>query len=118
MPRYVLCEYGLRAIHLDSIPVQGSPFIDSLSSAGVKQFTENRQNTEPVQNTLSVVNLSFGYGKTCLFHNLNYTFTSGQVYGIIGMNGTGKTTFAKILCGLVRQKKGRLSSAAEMRLPR
>ncbi|WP_253692106.1 MULTISPECIES: ATP-binding cassette domain-containing protein [unclassified Treponema] len=106
MPRHVLCEYGLRAIHLDSIPVQGSPFIDSVSSAGVKQFTENRQNTEPVQNTLSVVNLSFGYGKTCLFHNLNYTFTSGQVYGIIGMNGTGKTTFAKILCGLIRQKKG------------
>ena len=106
LPRHVLCEYGLRAIHLDSIPVQRSPFIDSVSSAGVKQFTENRQNTEPVQNTLSVVNLSFGYGKTCLFHNLNYTFTSRQVYGIIGMNGTGKTTFAKILCGLVRQKKG------------
>ena len=106
LPRHVLCEYGLRAIHLDSIPVQGSPFIDSVSSAELKQFTENRQNTEPVQNTLSVVNLSFGYGKTCLFHNLNYTFTSGQVYGIIGMNGTGKTTFAKILCGLIRQKKG------------
>ena len=106
MPRHALCEYGLRAIHLDSIPVQGSPFIDSVSSAGVKQFTENRQNTESVQNTLSVVNLSFSYGKTCLFHNLNYTFTSRQVYGIIGMNGTGKTTFAKILCGLIRQKKG------------
>lgn len=108
LPHKVLCEYGLRAIHLENISAPETPLIAPVMPVRLERSAENRQNNPPVQNTLSVVNLSFGYGKNRLFYNLNYTFTSGQVYGIIGMNGTGKTSFAKILCGLVRQKEGNI----------
>ena len=108
LPHKVLCEYGLRTIHLEKISVPETPLNTPALFARLAQSAENRNKNQAVQNTLSVVHLSFGYGKNRLFYNLNYTFTSGQVYGIIGMNGTGKTSFAKILCGLVRQKQGRI----------
>src|SRR4051812_36297175 len=43
------------------------------------------------------IGLSFGYKK--LFENVNIAFTPGCRYGIIGANGTGKSTFLKIITG-------------------
>ena len=46
---------------------------------------------------LSVLNLSVQFGKRILFDEVNTTFTSGNCYGIIGANGSGKSTFLKII---------------------
>jgi|TARA_B110000483_G_scaffold90676_2_gene111984 ATPase subunit of ABC transporter with duplicated ATPase domains len=46
---------------------------------------------------LSVSNLSVQFGKRILFDEVNTTFTSGNCYGIIGANGSGKSTFLKII---------------------
>src|SRR5690554_2147394 len=48
---------------------------------------------------LSVSNLSVQFGKRVLFDEVNTQFHSGNVYGIIGANGAGKSTFLKILSG-------------------
>lgn len=48
---------------------------------------------------LSVSNLSVQFGKRILFDDVNTQFHSGNVYGIIGANGAGKSTFLKILSG-------------------
>ena len=48
---------------------------------------------------LSVSNLSIQFGKRILFDEVNITFHSGNCYGIIGANGSGKSTFLKILAG-------------------
>ena len=48
---------------------------------------------------LSVSNLSVQFGKRILFDEVNTTFHSGNCYGIIGANGSGKSTFLKILSG-------------------
>ncbi len=48
---------------------------------------------------LSVSNLSVQFGKRVLFDEVNVKFIQGNCYGIIGANGSGKSTFLKILAG-------------------
>ncbi|MEX0997823.1 MAG: ATP-binding cassette domain-containing protein [Flavobacteriaceae bacterium] len=48
---------------------------------------------------LSVSNLSVQFGKRVLFDEVNTTFTQGNCYGIIGANGSGKSTFLRIISG-------------------
>ena len=48
---------------------------------------------------LSVSNLSVQFGKRVLFDEVNTKFVQGNCYGIIGANGSGKSTFLKILSG-------------------
>ncbi|HIP27055.1 MAG TPA: ATP-binding cassette domain-containing protein, partial [Flavobacteriaceae bacterium] len=46
---------------------------------------------------LTVSNLSVQFGKRVLFDEVNTKFTHGNIYGIIGANGAGKSTFLKII---------------------
>lgn len=57
---------------------------------------------------LSVSNLSVQFGKRILFDEVNVTFTQGNCYGIIGANGSGKSTFLKILSGKEDPTSGRV----------
>ncbi len=46
---------------------------------------------------LVVKNLSKSYGKKLVLQNINFTFEEGKIYGLIGRNGVGKTTFFNAL---------------------
>ncbi len=48
---------------------------------------------------LTVNNLSVQFGKRVLFDEVNTTFSHGNIYGVIGANGAGKSTFLKIISG-------------------
>ena len=50
---------------------------------------------------LEVRNLCAGYGKTRIVHELSFTLEAGQLLGILGPNGCGKTTLLKGICGIV-----------------
>jgi len=58
---------------------------------------------------ITVSNLSLRYGKRTLFEDVNLKFTQGNCYGIIGANGSGKSTFLKILSGEVDPTSGAVS---------
>ncbi len=58
---------------------------------------------------LTVSNLSLQFGKRVLFEDVNLKFVPGNVYGLIGANGAGKTTFVKILSGEIDPTSGRIS---------
>ena len=55
---------------------------------------------------LSVSNLSVQFGKRVLFDDVNTSFNNGNCYGIIGANGSGKSTFLKILAGKLDPTSG------------
>ncbi len=55
---------------------------------------------------LSVSNLSVQFGKRILFDEVNTAFTQGNIYGIIGANGAGKSTFLNILSGKMEPTSG------------
>ena len=53
-------------------------------------------------------NITLSYGKRVLFKNVNIKFTPGNCYGLIGANGSGKSTFLKILSGELEADKGEI----------
>lgn len=58
---------------------------------------------------LTVSNISLRFGKRTLFEEVNLKFTPGNVYGLIGANGAGKSTFVKILSGEIEPTSGNVS---------
>lgn len=50
--------------------------------------------------------LNFKYGKYHVFNDISLSFKSGQIYGLLGQNGVGKTTLLKIIAGLQRVHSG------------
>jgi len=67
---------------------------------------------------LSVVQLSKSYGEKLLFENVNFGIEEGDKIGIIGVNGTGKSTFLKVIAGLEPADSGQImvSSDAVIRM--
>ncbi|MFD1162335.1 ABC-F family ATP-binding cassette domain-containing protein [Hwangdonia seohaensis] len=65
---------------------------------------------------LSVSNLSVQFGKRVLFDEVNTTFNNGNCYGIIGANGSGKSTFLKIISGKMDPTSGHVSLEAGKRM--
>ncbi|MDE1920354.1 MAG: ATP-binding cassette domain-containing protein [Candidatus Omnitrophica bacterium] len=65
---------------------------------------------------ISVNNVSLQFGKRVLFDGVNITFNPGNCYGIIGANGSGKSTFLKILAGDLETTKGTVSVAGGKRI--
>ena len=59
------------------------------------------------ENLLKVENLIFRKSAKTILHIDNLKFHYGNIIGIIGENGIGKSTFAKIVCGLYRESKGK-----------
>lgn len=55
-------------------------------------------------------NLSFGYPKNKpLWENASFDCRPGEIVGIVGKNGTGKSTLIRVLMGLERLKTGKIS---------
>ena len=65
---------------------------------------------------LSVSNLSVQFGKRVLFDEVNTTFNNGNCYGIIGANGSGKSTFLKIIAGKMDPTSGHVHLEAGKRM--
>jgi ATP-binding cassette subfamily F protein 3 len=60
-------------------------------------------------NILSAEDLAIGYGEKVLARDINFTLTRGECLGIIGGNGTGKTTFLKTILGKHRELAGEIN---------
>lgn len=55
---------------------------------------------------ITVTNLAIQFGKKVLYKDVNLKFTNGNIYGIIGANGAGKSTFLRAVCGDLEPNKG------------
>ena len=61
-------------------------------------------------------NVTLRVGKKALFEDVNIKFTEGNCYGLIGANGAGKSTFLKILSGVLDTTNGDVSITPGQRL--
>ena len=58
---------------------------------------------------IQVSNVSLKFGKRTLFEDVNLKFTNGNCYGLIGANGSGKSTFLKLLSGELETTTGEIT---------
>ena len=56
------------------------------------------------------------FGQKPLFEDINITFSKGNVYGLIGANGSGKSTFMKVLSGDLDPTSGNVSVQKDRRV--
>ncbi len=61
-------------------------------------------------------NVTLRVGKKALFEDVNIKFTEGNCYGLIGANGAGKSTFLKILSGVLETTNGDVTVTPGQRL--
>ncbi len=57
---------------------------------------------------IQISDLSLRFGKRILFEGVNIKFSPGNCYGIIGANGSGKSTFLKLLSGEIDSTHGEI----------
>lgn len=61
---------------------------------------------------IELQNITFRYSKKGrIFENLSLELPEGHIHGLLGSNGTGKSTLLKIICGLISPQQGTVSVA-------
>ena len=65
---------------------------------------------------IQVSNVSLKFGKRTLFEDVNIKFTNGNCYGLIGANGSGKSTFLKLLSGELETTTGEITITKDERV--
>ena len=59
-----------------------------------------------MENIIQVDYLSKSFGKATVLNNINVSFSKGQIHGIVGRNGSGKTLLMKCICGFLKPTEG------------
>ena len=65
---------------------------------------------------IQVKDVTLRFGKRTLFEDVNLKFTAGNCYGIIGANGSGKSTFLKLLNGELETSSGEIIVSKDERI--
>ena len=82
-----------------------------LSAYQATHFTPYLQPVEQVSKASPIIqlqNIQFGYGTKPLITINNLTIHQGERIALVGHNGSGKTTFAKLLTGVVQPQSGQI----------
>ncbi len=58
---------------------------------------------------LQITDLKFSFGQHIIYDGLNATFRTGQISGIVGKNGVGKTTLFRILSSIYQNQGGNIT---------
>ena len=59
-------------------------------------------------NTISIKNFSLSFGKKQIIDDLSFEVKKGEIFGLLGSNGSGKTSIIRALLGLYRADEGKL----------
>ena len=62
-----------------------------------------------MENIIECNNLTHYYGKRLIYENLSFSVPKGRILGLLGKNGTGKTTTINILSGYLKPRSGQCS---------
>ena len=75
-------------------------------------FTEEHY----TMNLLTIENVSKIYGEKQIFNKISFGLNEGDKFGVIGINGTGKSTFLKIIAGLEEPDEGKVTKGNKIRI--
>ena len=72
----------------------------------IKKFRiKSFKNTEPIVEFQSV---SLSYGNRLILDNINFKINKGQIFGMLGPNGVGKSTIFNLITGLINPQHGKI----------
>ena len=62
---------------------------------------------------LKLENISLSFGKRQILENINFEINKGEIFGMLGPNGVGKSTIFNLVTGLISPKKGSIFIGGE-----
>ena len=65
---------------------------------------------------ITIENFTKSYGEKVLFDGVNFSMDAGDKVGIVGVNGTGKSTFLKAVAGLIPVDAGEITTMRGLRI--
>tara|TARA_B100001121_G_C18445327_1_gene505807 strand:+ start:120 stop:602 length:483 start_codon:yes stop_codon:yes gene_type:complete len=66
-----------------------------------------------INSIIEFKNVSLAYGNRLILDNINFKINEGQIFGMLGPNGVGKSTIFNLITGLVFPKNGQIKIAGE-----
>lgn len=82
--------------------------ISKLELAGFRQEFENTGVLNKNWSEIRLKDIEFVYDKGFALRNINFNLKRGELVFLIGKNGSGKSTFVNILCGLLKPSSGEI----------
>ena len=58
-------------------------------------------------------NVSLAYGNRLILDNINFKINEGQIFGMLGPNGVGKSTIFNLITGLIHPRSGKIKIAGQ-----
>lgn len=69
-----------------------------------------------MENLISLEHITFGYEKdNCILNNVSLEVKKGEILGLAGKNGSGKSTVLKIMAGFINDYTGTVSMSEDVR---
>src|SRR6185503_3830898 len=91
-------------------PGRGNPFRDPAGPAGARGLPEDMSSGDIAgQPLVKVEDIHTYYGKSHILHGVSLEVGKGEVVGLLGRNGVGKSTTLKAIMGLVHPSAGRVT---------
>ncbi len=72
----------------------------------IKQF-RIKSHKKP-HSIISFENISLSYGNRLILDNINFRINEGEIYGMLGPNGVGKSTIFNLITGLIKPDNGKI----------
>ena len=66
-----------------------------------------------INSIIEFENVSLAYGNRLILDNINFKINEGQIFGMLGPNGVGKSTIFNLITGLINPKNGKIKIANE-----
>ncbi len=66
-----------------------------------------------INSIIEFENISLAYGNRLILDNINFKINEGQIFGMLGPNGVGKSTIFNLITGLINPKNGKIKIAGE-----
>ena len=61
-----------------------------------------------IKSVIEFENISISYGNRIILDNINFKINEGQIFGMLGPNGVGKSTIFNLITGLVKPRNGKI----------
>ena len=66
-----------------------------------------------INSVIEFDNISLSYGNRLILNNISFKINEGQIFGMLGPNGVGKSTIFNLITGLIAPKNGVIKIAGE-----
>ena len=66
-----------------------------------------------INSIIEFENISLSYGNRVILDNISFKINEGQIFGMLGPNGVGKSTIFNLITGLISPKTGRIKINGE-----